>query len=102
MMTAIKKEDLEKRISEVIRLNNKGNFTEAIEILVPLHVELNKLLESYEISEKHKLTISQKEKKEEDFIRKKKDEVLSEIYKIERKSECFNKKILDLYTKYRS
>lgn len=97
-ITAMTKEDLEKRVSEAINLFSESAFEKSIEVLVPLHLELNRLLEPYEVSEKHSIRLNEKEKEMEKFLIKEKEQVLSKIYELE-KNEFLKAKIMGTYKK---
>lgn len=93
------KEDLEKKVSEAINLFNESAFGKSIEILVPLHLELCRLLEPYEVLEKHSMYLNEKEKETERFLIKEKKEVLLKIYELE-KNEFLKARIMEVYKKY--
>lgn len=97
----MKKKELEEKIADGIKLFEEKKFEDSAEMLIPIHVELLKITDSYQkIKENGKLT--KKDERENEYFQDKYFNVLRIINKINlMENPGLKKKIDNLYSVYK-
>lgn len=97
----MKKKELEEKIAEGIKLFEDNKFEDSAEILVPIHVELSKTVDSYHKIKEAEGKLTKKDEKEVEYFQNKYTKVLKKVNELNlMENPSLKKKMDKLYSSY--